>query len=145
MPARLFLAAAALVLPLAALLFAQWPLRDLLQLWSRQANDLAQILFALYVAVAVTAASAAGAHLAASRSRLKPRAAAIAVLACTGPWALYLLVLTAQPVWQSLVTLEKFPETLNPGYFLIRVALWLLAALVLLQAAWRALRPKHNA
>ena len=49
-----FLAAAALVLPLALLLFAQWPLRDLVQAHSREANDLAQIIFALYMAVAVT-------------------------------------------------------------------------------------------
>ncbi|NML45642.1 hypothetical protein HHL11_17965 [Ramlibacter sp. G-1-2-2] len=140
MPQRLLLAAAALVLPLAGLLFAQWPLRDWLQAYSRQANDLGQVLFALYIAVAVTAASEAGAHLAAARQRLSPRAAAIAVLACTGPWALYLLVITAQPVWQSLRTLEKFPETLDPGYFLVRIALWLLAALVLLQALRRAMR-----
>jgi hypothetical protein len=38
---RLFLAAACLVLPLAALLFAQWPLRDLVPAGSLQANDLA--------------------------------------------------------------------------------------------------------
>jgi len=140
MPQRLLLAAAALVLPLAGLLFAQWPLRELVQAFSRQANDLGQVLFALYMAVAVTAATEAGAHLAAAHGRLGLRASSIAVLACTGPWALYLLVVTAQPVWQSLRTQEKFPETLDPGYFLIRVALWLLAALVLLQAARRALR-----
>lgn len=145
MPGRLLLAAAALVLPLAGLLFAQWPLRDLLQAYSRQANDLAQLLFALYMAVAVTAASEAGAHLAAARSRLTPRAAAFAVLACTGPWAVYLLLAAARPAWASLRALEKFPETLDPGYFLVRTALWLLAAGVLLQAVLRALRPPRHA
>ncbi|HXE48117.1 MAG TPA: hypothetical protein VN663_07070, partial [Ramlibacter sp.] len=59
----LLLVASLLVLPLAALLFAQWPLRDLVQAYSRQANDAAQILFALYMAVAVTAASHDGTHL----------------------------------------------------------------------------------
>jgi len=34
-------AAGVLVLPLALLLFAQWPLRDLVQAHSRQANDAA--------------------------------------------------------------------------------------------------------
>ena len=144
MPTRLFLAAAALVLPLAVLLFAQWPLRDLLQAYSRQANDVAQILYALYMAVAVTAASHYGTQLAAGRSRLGPRATALALLACVGPWAAFLLWSTAAPVWQSLRSLEKFPETLNPGFFMIRLALWLLAVLVLLHAAatvWRNQRP----
>src|SRR5437762_900472 len=43
-------------LPLALLLFAQWPLRDLVQAYSREANDLGQLLFAAYVAVAVAVA-----------------------------------------------------------------------------------------
>ena len=146
MPTRPFLAAAALVLPLAGLLFAQWPLRDLLQAYSREANDLAQILFALYMAVAVTAASRWGTHLAAGRSRLSPRAASIAMLLCVGPWSAFLLWTAAAPVWASLRTLEKFPETLNPGFFLVRAALWLLALLVLLHAlvqAWRS-PPAHG-
>src|SRR5205085_6516927 len=48
---------------LALLLFAQWPLRDWVQAYSREANDLAQIGFAFYVSLAVTAATRAGAHL----------------------------------------------------------------------------------
>jgi TRAP-type C4-dicarboxylate transport system permease small subunit len=46
-----------LVLPISLLLFLQWPLRDLLQAYSREANDLAQWLFALYVSVAITYAT----------------------------------------------------------------------------------------
>jgi hypothetical protein len=42
-----------LVLPLALLLFLQWPLRDVVGAGSRPANDMAQWLFALYVAVAL--------------------------------------------------------------------------------------------
>jgi len=44
------------LLPVVLLLFLQWPLRDLVRAWSRDANDLAQWLFALYVAMAFTAA-----------------------------------------------------------------------------------------
>lgn len=63
---RAILAAASfLVIPLAALLCAQWPLRDWIQAGSRTANDAAQVVFALYVAVAIAAASRAGTHLAA--------------------------------------------------------------------------------
>src|SRR6185295_16816953 len=54
-----------LLLPVAALLFLQWPLRDIVRAWSRDANDLGQWLFALYVAMAFTAATRAHAHLAA--------------------------------------------------------------------------------
>jgi hypothetical protein len=53
-----------IVRPLAFLLCAQWPLRQWLGLWSREANDLVQIFFPLYAAVAVSAASAAGLHMA---------------------------------------------------------------------------------
>jgi TRAP-type C4-dicarboxylate transport system permease small subunit len=57
-------AGAWLVLPVALLLFLQWPLRELVGLWSREANDFGQWLFALYVAIALTAATRRGAHLA---------------------------------------------------------------------------------
>ena len=48
-----------LVLPIVLLLCLQWPLRDLVQGWSREANDLGQWLFALYVAASLTAATRA--------------------------------------------------------------------------------------
>jgi hypothetical protein len=54
-----------LVLPVVTLLFLQWPLRDLVHGYSREANDLGQWLFALYVAMAVTVATRAHTHLAA--------------------------------------------------------------------------------
>jgi TRAP-type C4-dicarboxylate transport system permease small subunit len=129
-----------LALPLAFLLFAQWPLRDLVQAYSREANDLGQVLFALYVAVAVTAATRDGTHLAvdvvarrysARTRRWLARAAAACIAA---PWAIFVIVDSAGPAWQSLLQLERFADTLNPGYFLVRLAVLLLAALVLVQA-----------
>ena len=130
MPRKLFLATATLVLPLAVLLFAQWPLRDLLQAFSREANDLAQIIFAFYIAVAVTWASREGTHLAAGESHLQPGGGARwrrwAVLACVAPWAAF--------VWNSLVQFERFGETSNPGYFAIKLALWLMLVLALADA-----------
>jgi hypothetical protein len=53
-----------LALPISLLLFLQWPLREYVHAYSREANDLGQWLFALYVAASVTAASRAGTHLA---------------------------------------------------------------------------------
>lgn len=53
-----------LVLPVSLLPFLQWPMRDLVQAYSREANDLAQCLFALYVALATTHATRQRLHLA---------------------------------------------------------------------------------
>ena len=133
-------AAALLVLPVSLLLFLQWPLRDLVQAGSREANDLAQILFALYVSVALTAATRERAHLAADvlAHRYSPawreRLWRIACLAIAIPAALFVMVSGANATWLSIAELERFPETLNPGYFLVKVAAFLLAALVLAQA-----------
>src|SRR5947208_16331189 len=87
-----------LALPLVALLFLQWPLRDLFRSYSREANDLGQIMFALFVAVSITAATRAGTHLAAdllarkysarARRRLARAGAAVGFL----PWALFVLI-----------------------------------------------------
>ncbi len=133
-------AALFLVIAVSLLLFLQWPLRELLHAFSREANDIAQILFALYVAVAVTAATRAGAHLAADNlARSYPvsvrkwlsRAACLAILA---PWALFVIASGWESTWLSIGELERFQETLDPGYFLIRVAAIVLALLVLAQA-----------
>jgi hypothetical protein len=141
----LLLVASLLVLPLAALLFAQWPLRDLVQAYSRQANDAAQILFALYMAVAVTAASHDGTHLTAGHppdEHAGPprRWRAWALLACTAPWALFMLWTATPSVWQSLQDLERFAETLSPGFFVIKLALWFMVALILAHAVMALLR-----
>ena len=129
-----------LVLPLALLLFLQWPLRDAVQAYSREANDAAQVLFALYVAFAITEATRRRSHLAvdAFAHRMAPRwrdgitrAAALVVLV---PWSAMLLASGAGSAWSSLLALEGFPETMNPGYFAIRAAGMILAALVLAQA-----------
>lgn len=122
------------VLPLMALLFLQWPLRDALGAGSRQANDLAQILFALYMAVAVSAATRTGVHLSAhgaqdgqgGRSRWR----VVLLAACCLPWAVFVLWASAAPIWQSIRQLEKFPETLFAGYFIVKSALWLMAVLI---------------
>lgn len=126
-----------LVLPLAALLFAQWPLRELVQAYSRQANDAAQILFALYVAVAVTAASRSHAHLASLQPHPsgapRPGWQAWALLACVTPWALFMLWAGWPLVAASVASFERFGETLTPGYFVIKLAMALMLLLVLLE------------
>lgn len=143
-----------LVLPLALLLFAQWPLRDWLQAYSRQANDVAQIVFALYAAVAITAASRSKSHLALTKHtqsaiNLIANWKAWALLLCVAPWALFLLWTAFPQMLASVTGLESFSEGLTPGYFVLRIALVLLALLVLVEAVCGALsslrqRQGHN-
>jgi TRAP-type C4-dicarboxylate transport system permease small subunit len=143
-------AASVLVLPVCLLLFLQWPLRDLVHAGSREANDLAQVLFALYVGVALTAATREGSHLAADvlarrypvkvREWLRRGACLVIVI----PAALFVLWSSAGATWLSLAQLEHFPETLNPGYFLVRIAAFLLAVLVLVQAVLDLIRARRE-
>ena len=136
-----------LALPLIALLFLQWPLRELFHGYSREANDLGQVVFALFVAVSVTAATRAGTHLAAdllarqystrTRRRLHRAGAAAGLL----PWALFVLVASKSTVVSSLRDLEGFQDSGNPGYFLIKLALWVMAAAVVGQSLVDIFRP----
>ena len=109
---RLIAAAQWLALPLVVLLFLQWPLRDLVRGYSREANDLGQVIFALYVAFSITAATRAGTHLAAdtlaqrysprTRHRLKQLGSAFALL----PWALFVVFASKRFVMLSVLGLE---------------------------------------
>jgi TRAP-type mannitol/chloroaromatic compound transport system permease small subunit len=130
-----------LVLPVSLLLFLQWPLRDLIQGYSRESNDLGQWLFALYVAASVTAATLAGTHLAADAfaRRYSPRTrrvlARLGSLIILLPWALFVAVSARPTILSSLQHVERFADTGNPGYFLVKLALWLLTGLMLLAIA----------
>lgn len=136
-----------LALPLVVLLFLQWPLREIVRGYSREANDLGQIIFALYVAVSVTAATRAGTHLAADAlaqrysARVRGRLRRIGAIAGLAPWALFIVFASRQTVWSSIVGLEALPDTNNPGYYLIKGALWLMALLILMQCVVDVLRP----
>ena len=137
-----------LALPLVVLLFLQWPLRDVVRIFSREANDLGQVIFAFFVAVSVTAATRARTHLAADllaqryplriRRRLNQLGSALGLL----PWALFVLVASKSTVISSLHDGEAFQDSGNPGYFLIKLALWVMAILILCQSLVDILWPK---
>jgi len=138
-----------LVLPIVVLLFLQWPLREVFRFYSREANDLGQWIFAIYVAVSVTAATRAGTHLGTDAlARFYPgtirraltRLGAILLV----PWALYVVLGSKDIVLGSIRGLEAFPDTNNFGYFLIKTALWILAGLMLAQAAIDIAQPRRN-
>jgi TRAP-type mannitol/chloroaromatic compound transport system permease small subunit len=136
-----------LVLPLIVLLFLQWPLRDIVRGYSREANDLGQIIFAIYVAVSVTAATRAGTHLAAdalahrysarTRRRLKQIGSALGL----APWALFIFFASREQVWSSIQIREALPDTNNPGYYIIKAALWLMSLVIFSQCIVDVLRP----
>jgi TRAP-type mannitol/chloroaromatic compound transport system permease small subunit len=129
-----------LVLAVSLLLFLQWPLREVVQAYSREANDLAQVLFALYAGMAITYATRRDAHLAievfAARRPARSRAgiARIAAAIVLVPWSGFLLYAGWPMVAQSVRQFEGFPETFNPGYWVLKLAVALMAILVLLQA-----------
>jgi TRAP-type mannitol/chloroaromatic compound transport system permease small subunit len=129
-----------LVLPVSFLLFAQWPLRELLHAYAIEANDLAQWIFALYVSAALTFATRERTHLAADAlaqryaPKTRERIARLGGFLSIAPWSLFILVVSGSAVWQSIRGLERFPETYDGGYFIIKAAAWLLALLALIQA-----------
>ena len=136
-----------LVLPVALILFLQWPLRDFVQWGSREANDLGQWIFALYVSLAMTFATRERAHLAVDAiahdypARIRAAIARWGGAICVVPWTLFMIWTVEPTVQRSVMALEKFPDTFNFGYFLIKVATLLLAVLALLQTLLDALRP----
>jgi len=139
-----------LLLPVVALLFLQWPLREIVQHFSREANDLGQWLFALYVAMAFTAATRANTHLAAdavarhygehTRAWLWRLGGLIGLV----PWALFVAIAGAKLIIPSVLAREAFADTYNPGYFIIKLALWVLAGLILLQSIVDIFRPRES-
>jgi TRAP-type mannitol/chloroaromatic compound transport system permease small subunit len=132
-------------------LFLQWPLRTMIGLYSREANDLGQWLFALYVAAAITAATRARTHLAAdtiSRNysdRTREWLARAGALCGLIPWSIIVLVTAWGLVRDSTLLLERFPDTYNPGYFIIKIALLLLALLILIEGVIELARPARAA
>jgi len=136
-----------LALPVVTLLFLQWPLRSIVGLYSREANDLGQWLFALYVAASITAATRAKTHLAADTLSRNYSDAARRWFARAGalfgliPWSIIVLVTSWTIVRDSTLLLERFPDTGNPGYFIIKIALLILALLILIEGTIGLLRP----
>jgi TRAP-type mannitol/chloroaromatic compound transport system permease small subunit len=139
-----------LLLPVVALLFLQWPLREVVQHYSREANDLGQWLFALYVAMAFTAATRAHTHLAADTvsrhypDRVREWLWRLGVAVGLVPWALFVAIAGAKLVIPSVLAREAFADTYNPGYFIIKVALWVIAGLILMQSVVDIIRPRRS-
>ena len=115
--------------------------------YSREANDLAQWLFALYVSLGVTRATRDRLHLSATglaqrfRAETRERISRLAGLVFVAPWAAFVLAVAAPTAARSLMAFEGFPDTFNPGYFVIKLGVCVLALSALLQALLDVLRP----
>jgi len=102
---RMIAAGRWLVLPVALILFLQWPLRDFVQWGSREANDLGQWIFALYVSLAMTFATRERAHLAVDAiahdypARLRAVIARWGSVICVVPWTIF-MIWTVEPTVQ---------------------------------------------
>lgn len=128
-----------LVVPLVLLLAAQWPLREWIHAHARTANDFGQIVFGLYVALALGHATSHHAHLRAmTQAQNKwPRmfGHSIVLLWSAGIFAAALL-----PAWRATLAHEHFTEGMSPGYFLLR---WALVALAAIQCILQARQLQH--
>jgi hypothetical protein len=133
--------AIALIVPIGVLLLLQWPLRASVDTFSNYTSNITQILFGLYTAFAITAASRANTHLAFVKYGKGDKAAAgsqwrvWARLACVMPWALLLLWTSVPQTIQSTLSLESFREGgFTHGYFVLRFSVLLLVGLALANA-----------
>lgn len=141
---------AILIFPLAILLCIQWPLREWFHAYSREANDLAQLLFSIYVSMSITYATRAHTHLTpdvvARRypARVRLRLIKYALFIFILPWSFFIVVTSVPMVWQSIIQLEKFPESFNPGYFILKIAVLFLGLLIALQAVVDILMPAER-
>jgi TRAP-type mannitol/chloroaromatic compound transport system permease small subunit len=148
--AALLRAAQWLILPIVILLFLQWPLRDIVRAYSREANDLGQWIFALYVAASFTSATRARTHLCADLvaqhypERVRGVLLRAGIVVGLLPWALFVLIAARNIVVPSITGLEAFPDTANFGYFLVKASVWVLAALVLVQGFIDLARPSSR-
>ena len=135
-----------LVLFVIAMLFGQWPLRELVGGGHILANDFGQIAHATVFAIGVAYALRWDGHvrLDVFHHRMSARAKAAVDLAGTlafiVPWAAMVLWFSWATTVRSVAVFEKFSDTWSPGYWLFKILLLVFAALLLLQAAGHVAR-----
>ena len=101
-----------------------------------------------YVSLAMTFATRERAHLAVDAiahdypPRVQATIAHWGTFLFVAPWSIFMIWTVEPTVQRSVLSLERFSETNNPGYFLIKVAVLLLAVLALLQVVLDLARPQ---
>jgi TRAP-type mannitol/chloroaromatic compound transport system permease small subunit len=75
---------------------------------------------------------------------VRRRLAVLGTVAAILPWALFVLWSAAPTVMRSIAGLERFPDTGNAGYFIVKSALVLLVVLAIAQALSDLRRPRDE-
>jgi TRAP-type mannitol/chloroaromatic compound transport system permease small subunit len=129
-----------LVLAVVGMLFVQVPLREIFHGGHNTANDVGQLIHATVFMVGAAYAMRHDAHVRVDifHQRLSPRARAAVELVGTVffllPWLALLGWYSVPIVLNSVGELEQFAETYTPGYYLMKLLLFVFVALVSLQA-----------
>jgi TRAP-type mannitol/chloroaromatic compound transport system permease small subunit len=132
--------AAWLCLPLIVLLFLQLPLREIVHGGNNTDNDFGQVVFAAFVMLGIPFAMRHDAHVRVdifyARLTTRQRAAVdlVGTVLLLLPWLALIGWYSLPIVLNSLFEMEKFAETYTRGYFILKLQLFLLVALVGLQA-----------
>lgn len=132
--------AAWLCLPLIVLLFLQLPLREIVHGGNNTDNDFGQVIFAAFFMLGIPFAMRHDAHVRVDifyqRLTIRQRAAIdlIGTVLLLLPWLAIVGWYSLPIVRNSLFEMEKFAETYTRGYFILKLQLFFLVALVGLQA-----------
>jgi len=129
-----------LCLPIILLLFLQLPLRDIVHGGNNTDNDFGQVVFAAFFMLGIPFAMRYDAHVRVDifYQRLTTRRRAVVDLVGTVlfllPWLALVGWYSLPIVLNSLFEMEKFAETYTRGYFILKLQLFFLVALIGLQA-----------
>jgi TRAP-type mannitol/chloroaromatic compound transport system permease small subunit len=129
-----------LCLAVVGLLFLQIPLRELVGAGHNTANDIGQLIHATLFMVGAAYAMRHDGHVRVDifhqRMSAKARAAVdlVGTLLFLLPWLTLLGWYSIPIVLNSVEELEQFAETYTPGYYLMKLLLFVFVALVGLQA-----------
>jgi TRAP-type mannitol/chloroaromatic compound transport system permease small subunit len=138
--------AAWLCLPLIVLLFLQLPLREIVHAGNNTDNDFGQVIFAAFFMLGIPFAMRHDAHVRVDifyqRLTTRQRAAIdlIGTMLFLLPWLALVGWYSLPIVLNSLFEMEKFAETYTRGYFILKLQLFFLVALVGLQAIANIMR-----
>jgi TRAP-type mannitol/chloroaromatic compound transport system permease small subunit len=137
--ANMALLLGASIVPLVLLLWFQWPLREWVHAGHRQANDLAQLVFAFYTVFSVAWASYHQTHLQLDQPGDKPirdpvRQRFLGFL-LTLPWLAALLWFAWPLWWLSFKEGERFIDSMLPGFYILKLTVILLPVGVVLALA----------
>lgn len=140
-----------LALAVVLTLFGQLPVRELIHRGHLALNDFGQLFHATVFLVGIPYALLTDAHVRLDlfHRNFSPRTRALVEVFGTAlfvvPWVALLALHGEGHVLRSVSLRETFPETLTPGYFLMRVSFALFVMLMIGASVSRVVRALHEA